>query len=72
VLAAAAALGVPAERCVVIGDIGADVAAAAAAGARAVLVPTPVTKPDEVRAAPVVAPDLRAAVAAALEMVGPR
>jgi histidinol-phosphate phosphatase family protein len=72
VLAAAAALGVPAERCVVIGDIGADVAAAAAAGARAVLVPTPVTTPDEVRAAPVVAPDLRAAVAAALEMVGPR
>ncbi len=40
---AAAALGVRPERCVVIGDIGADVGAAAAAGARAVLVPTPVT-----------------------------
>jgi histidinol-phosphate phosphatase family protein len=72
VLAAAAALGVPAERCVVIGDIGADVAAATAAGARAVLVPTAATRPDEVRAAPVVAPDLRTAVAAALAMVGPR
>jgi histidinol-phosphate phosphatase family protein len=70
VLAAAQALGVPAERCVVIGDIGADVAAARAAGARAVLVPTAITKPEEVRAAPVVAPDLRSAVEVALAMVG--
>jgi histidinol-phosphate phosphatase family protein len=66
VLAAAAALGVPAERCVVIGDIGADVGAAQAAGARAVLVPTAVTRPDEVAAAPVVAADLAAAVRLAL------
>jgi histidinol-phosphate phosphatase family protein len=72
VLAAAAALGVSPARCVVIGDIGADVAAARAAGARGVLVPTPVTRPEEVRAADVVAPDLRTAVDLALAMVAPR
>jgi HAD superfamily hydrolase (TIGR01662 family) len=62
VLAAAARLGVPPRRVAVIGDIGADVAAAAAAGARAVLVPTPVTRPEEIVAAPVVRADLVAAV----------
>jgi histidinol-phosphate phosphatase family protein len=62
VLAAARALGVAPERCAVIGDIGADVEAAHAAGARGVLVPTPQTRPDEVAAAPEVAPDLDAAV----------
>jgi D-glycero-D-manno-heptose 1,7-bisphosphate phosphatase len=62
VLAAARALGVPAHATVVIGDIGADVGAAAAAGARSILVPTPVTRPEEVEAAPVVAADLDAAV----------
>jgi histidinol-phosphate phosphatase family protein len=62
VLVAAAELGVPADRCVVIGDIGADVAAGRAAGARAVLVPTPVTRAEEVATAPVVAGDLAAAV----------
>jgi histidinol-phosphate phosphatase family protein len=62
ILRAAAALGVPAERCAVVGDIGADVEAARAAGARPVLVPTPRTRPDEVAAAPEVAPDLNAAV----------
>jgi phosphoglycolate phosphatase-like HAD superfamily hydrolase len=46
----------------VVGDIGADVAAARAAGARAVLVPTAATRPEEVAAAPEVAPDLPAAV----------
>jgi histidinol-phosphate phosphatase family protein len=69
VLAAASALGVPASRCVVIGDIGTDLAAARAAGARAVLVPTAVTRPEEVRAAPVVAADLPSAVELALAMV---
>ncbi|MFL5818838.1 MAG: HAD-IIIA family hydrolase [Conexibacter sp.] len=59
---AASRLGVAPERCVVIGDIGADVEAARAAGARAVLVPTPRTRPEEVAAAPVVAPDLETAV----------
>jgi histidinol phosphatase-like enzyme len=49
---AAAALGVTAAECVVIGDIGADVAAARAAGARAVLVPAPATRPAERRGVP--------------------
>jgi D-glycero-D-manno-heptose 1,7-bisphosphate phosphatase len=62
VLSAAEALGVPPDRLAVIGDIGADVAAAWAAGARAVLVPTPVTRSEEVAAAPEVAPDLLTAV----------
>jgi histidinol-phosphate phosphatase family protein len=63
VLAAAATLGVPVARCALVGDIGADVAAAQAAGAgAAVLVPTPVTRADEVAAAPCVAPDFGVAV----------
>jgi histidinol-phosphate phosphatase family protein len=69
VLRAAAALGVGPERCVVIGDIGADVQAAGAAGARAILVPTPVTRAREVSAAPELAPDLGAAVDALLGAV---
>ena len=48
VLAAAAALGVDPGECVVIGDIGADMGAARAAGARGILVPTPVTRAEEV------------------------
>jgi D-glycero-D-manno-heptose 1,7-bisphosphate phosphatase len=63
---AAERLGVPPERCVVIGDIGADVEAARAAGARGVLVPTPRTRPEEVAAASLVAPDLEAAIAMVL------
>lgn len=62
VQAAAAALGVDTAACAVVGDIGADVEAALAAGARPVLVPTPVTRPAEVAAAPEVAADLGAAV----------
>ncbi|HVD14624.1 MAG TPA: HAD-IIIA family hydrolase [Actinomycetota bacterium] len=64
---AAAALGVDPRDCVVIGDVGADMGAARAAGARSVLVPTPVTRPDEVAAAPAVAGDLAAAVAMVLD-----
>ena len=59
---AAAALRVAPGDCVVVGDIGADVEAARAAGARSVLVPTPETLPEEVTAAPAVATDLPAAV----------
>ncbi|MEU3557944.1 D-glycero-alpha-D-manno-heptose-1,7-bisphosphate 7-phosphatase [Streptomyces fragilis] len=59
---AAARLGLPAGRCVVIGDIGADVEAARRAGARAVLVPTAATRAEEIETAPVVAPDLLSAV----------
>ena len=66
VVAAAAALGVRPEDCVLIGDTGADVDAARAAGARAVLVPNAVTRADEVARAPEVAADLAAAVARVL------
>ncbi len=62
VLEAAAQLGVAPERCAVIGDIGADIDAARAAGARGVLVPTPRTRREEVAAASEVAYDLEAAV----------
>ena len=62
VLAAAQRLGVAPGDVAVVGDIGADVGAARAAGARSVLVPTEVTLPEEVAAAPVVRPDLLAAV----------
>lgn len=62
VRAAARDLGVAPHECVVIGDIGADVEAARAAGARAVLVPTATTRLEEVRAADVVAADLTEAV----------
>jgi HAD superfamily hydrolase (TIGR01662 family) len=67
VLRAAAALGVEPSACVVIGDIGADVEAARAAGARGILVPTPRTRREEVEAADEVADDLVGAVALALE-----
>jgi HAD superfamily hydrolase (TIGR01662 family) len=67
VLRAAAALGVPPAACVVVGDIGADLEAARAAGARAVLVPTARTRREEVVAAPAVAPDLLTAVDRILE-----
>jgi D-glycero-D-manno-heptose 1,7-bisphosphate phosphatase len=70
VLAAGRRLGVAPERVAVIGDIGADVEAAVAAGAAALLVPTPVTRPEEVAAAPAVQPDLVTAVRHLLE--GPR
>jgi HAD superfamily hydrolase (TIGR01662 family) len=62
VLAAAERLGVAPADVAVVGDIGADVGAAQAAGARSVLVPTPVTRPEEIAAAPVVRGDLVAAV----------
>jgi histidinol-phosphate phosphatase family protein len=62
VQAAARDLGVRPEDCVVVGDIGADVLAARAAGARSVLVPTEATLPDEVADAPLVASDLAGAV----------
>jgi histidinol-phosphate phosphatase family protein len=60
--AAAGELGVDPSDCVVVGDIGSDMEAARAAGARAVLVPTERTRREEIEAAPLVAPDLIAAV----------
>ena len=62
IVRAADALGVDPARCAVIGDIGSDVEAARAAGARAVLVPTPRTRPQELASAPEVAPTFAAAV----------
>lgn len=62
VVAACERLGVPVERTAVIGDIGADMAAARAAGARGVLVPTPVTRAEETGTAEATAGDLLAAV----------
>jgi HAD superfamily hydrolase (TIGR01662 family) len=55
-------LGIAESEAALIGDIGADVRAAEAAGATGVLVPTPVTRAEEVAAARLVAPDLAAAV----------
>ncbi|WP_343239301.1 HAD-IIIA family hydrolase [Streptomyces sp. SID8014] len=71
VLRAARRLGVAPERCAVVGDIGADVAAARAAGARGVLVPTARTLAEEVAAAPHTAPDLLSAVRELLAAVRP-
>ncbi|QHC58209.1 HAD-IIIA family hydrolase [Rathayibacter sp. VKM Ac-2760] len=68
VLQAARALDLPAESLAVIGDIGADVGAAAAAGARGVLVPTPITRTEEVTAAPLRAATLLEAVELLLAM----
>lgn len=63
VVEAARRLGVPTSRVAVVGDIGADVGAALAAGARGVMVPTPVTRSTEVAAA-------RAAAAAGGPVLG--
>jgi len=62
VKAACAELDVDPARCVVIGDIGADVEAAEAAGAVGIMVPTPVTRRAEVAAAARRADTLPAAV----------
>jgi histidinol-phosphate phosphatase family protein len=69
VLEAAAQLGVSPHRCVVIGDVAADVQAAQAAGAAAVLVPTPRTEAEDVRMAPATAASLDSAVERAMEGV---
>lgn len=49
---AASQLGVPPERCLMVGDIAADIQAAQAAGAAAILVPTEVTDAGDIEAAP--------------------
>ncbi|GAB2511764.1 D-glycero-alpha-D-manno-heptose-1,7-bisphosphate 7-phosphatase [Paramicrobacterium agarici] len=63
ITSAAAQLNVAPEQVAVIGDIGSDMDAAAAAAARGILVPTDVTLPGELEAAPEVAADLVDAVA---------
>jgi histidinol-phosphate phosphatase family protein len=62
VLEAAARLGIAPQRCAVIGDIGSDVQAARAAGARGVLVPNAQTRVEEIVAAPETAQSLEEAV----------
>ncbi|MUN40861.1 HAD-IIIA family hydrolase [Actinomadura litoris] len=59
---AAERLGALPSDCAVIGDIGGDVEAAAAAGARGILVPTGRTRPAEIARAAETAPTLEAAV----------
>lgn len=62
ILAACRDLGIEPSEAAYVGDIGADMEAATAAGARAVLVPTSVTLQAEIDAAAVVAGDLAQAV----------
>ena len=66
ILSAAAKLGLGPADLAMVGDIGADIEAARAAGVRAVLVPTEATRASEVEAAPSVAADLYEA----LELLG--
>ncbi len=68
ILRAAADLGVPVERCLVIGDTAADVEAARAAGATGMLVPTEHTSAEEIdraRELNILAPDLLSAIRSA-------
>ncbi|MCW2767991.1 MAG: hydrolase, HAD-superfamily, subfamily [Nocardioides sp.] len=62
-----AELGVDPSRAVVVGDIGADVEAADAAGAVGILVPTRATRAEEVASAPLVERSLEDAVARIVE-----
>ncbi|GAB7046895.1 HAD-IIIA family hydrolase [Catenuloplanes indicus] len=66
---AAAALGTDPRRCVMVGDIGRDMRAAAAAGAAGVLIPTEVTLAPEIAAAPAVADTIEAAAALILDRI---
>jgi D-glycero-D-manno-heptose 1,7-bisphosphate phosphatase len=59
-------LGIEPSEAVLIGDIGSDVRAAEAAGARGILVPTQVTRSEEIAAAVLVARDLAGACELAL------
>ncbi|MEE2523546.1 HAD-IIIA family hydrolase [Pseudarthrobacter sp. J75] len=62
ILSACNYLGIRPDECAFVGDIGADMKAAAAAGSRGILVPTPVTRQEEIDAAPEVAGSLEEAV----------
>ncbi|TDD87716.1 D-glycero-alpha-D-manno-heptose-1,7-bisphosphate 7-phosphatase, partial [Actinomadura rubrisoli] len=69
---AARRLGALPSDCAVIGDIGGDIEAALAAGARGILVPTGRTRPVEIARARETAPTLEAAVDLVLGGRGPR
>jgi HAD superfamily hydrolase (TIGR01662 family) len=60
-------LGIETSEAALVGDIGSDVRAAEAAGATGVLVPTPVTRVEEVSQSRLVARDLAQAVDMLLE-----
>lgn len=62
ILGAAADLGLAARQVVVVGDVASDVLAAQRAGAVGILVPSSRTLKDEIRQAPLVAPNLGRAV----------
>lgn len=62
ILEAARELGLDPAEVAVVGDIGADVMAAQSAGCRSVLVPTPITRTQEVIDADLVAPDVASAI----------
>lgn len=72
VLAAARTLRVPVGECVLIGDIGSDMAAAERAGAQAVLVPTASTRAEEIESARHVFSSVGAAVDDILTRTVPR
>lgn len=69
VLDAAERLGLDPAEVVVVGDIGADVGAAVAAGGQGILVPTPRTRAEEVESADTVAATLDEAVSLVLARV---
>mgnify|MGYP001468140596 CR=1 FL=1 len=62
IYSAARAFGVSPHECIVVGDIESDLVAANSAGARAILVPTPVTLKGEIDRAAAVCRDLSQAV----------
>jgi len=69
IAAAARRFGIETAECAVIGDIGSDMEAARAAGACGVLVPTHVTRVEEIASAPAVANDVLEAVYAIVDGV---
>ncbi|GAB7044174.1 MULTISPECIES: HAD-IIIA family hydrolase [Catenuloplanes] len=69
IIDAATALGTDPRRCVMVGDIGRDMQAAAATGAAGVLIPTEVTLAPEIAAAPAVADTIEAAATLLLDRI---
>lgn len=70
-VAACEYLGIRPDEAVFVGDIGSDMEAAAAAGVHGVMVPTQVTLPDEIAAAPETAGSLEEAVDLILDLAIP-
>ncbi|MEV0587786.1 HAD family hydrolase [Nonomuraea sp. NPDC050310] len=68
IIRAAAIMDISPLDCVMVGDIGSDMKAARAAGARAIMVPTPATRPSEFAEADELAASLPEAVQRIMEM----